>query len=153
MARFAEPRLIQIDASAHCQLACPSCPTATGATRTGMGAGHLDPDRFREMLDQSPWIAEVELSNYGEMFLNPRLIEILRIAREREVVLHADNGTNLNHAHNDILDALVAEGFRSLTVSIDGASPESYRQYRVGGDFDRVIGHIRRLNERKRARR
>jgi hypothetical protein len=153
MVRFAEPRLIQIDASAHCQLACPSCPTASGATRPGMGAGHLDPDRFRQMLDQNPWIAEVELSNYGEMFLNPRLIEILRIARDRDVVLHADNGTNLNHAHGDVLEALVVEGFRSLTVSIDGASPESYAQYRVKGDFDRVIGHIRRLNELKRKHR
>jgi len=41
----------------------------------------------------------------------------------------------------------------SLTVSIDGASPKSYAQYRVKGDFDRVIGHIRRINDFKRKHR
>ncbi len=33
----------------------------------------------------------------------------------------------------------------SLTVSIDGASQESYAKYRKGGDFARVIGNVLRL--------
>lgn len=141
---------IQIDASAHCQLACPSCPTATGATRPAMGAGHLDPARFAVLLQGNPELVEVELSNYGEMFLNPRLGEILRIAKEREVVLHADNGVNLNHAADEVLEALVRHRFRSMSVSIDGASSETYARYRVRGDFDRVIENIRKINEFKK---
>jgi MoaA/NifB/PqqE/SkfB family radical SAM enzyme len=142
---------IQIDASAHCQLACPSCPTASGATRPALGAGHLSVDAFQTLLDRNPEIQEVELSNYGEMFLNPHLPDLFRIAFERQVVLHADNGTNLNHASDATLEALVRYRFRSLTVSIDGASPETYARYRVRGDFDRVVGHIRKINEFKRS--
>ena len=140
---------IQIDSSAHCQLACPSCPTASGATRAAMGAGHLDPARFAALLDNSPQLLDVELSNYGEMFLNPRLVEIFRIAHQRKVVLHADNGVNLNHAPEDTLEALVRHRFRSMSVSIDGTSSETYARYRVRGDFDRVIGNIRKINEFK----
>ena len=91
-----EPVLIQIDASAHSQLACPACPTANGLTRANSGAGDLDTTRFRALLDANPRTQEVELSNCGEMLLDPRLVEILRIAAERHVVLHADNGVNLD---------------------------------------------------------
>jgi MoaA/NifB/PqqE/SkfB family radical SAM enzyme len=150
MARRVLPRHIQIDASAHCQLACKSCPTADGDVARALGAGHLDPQKFAALLDRNPGLCEVELSNYGEMFLNPRLAEILRIAWERKVTLHADNGVNLNFAPDETLEALVKYGFRSMTCSIDGASAESYPQYRVKGDFDRVIGHIRKINEYKR---
>jgi hypothetical protein len=144
---------VQLDASSHCQLACPSCPTADGSTRPGLGAGHLSLARFIGLLDANPGLEEVELSNYGEMFLNPALPEILRAACERGVVLHADNGVNLNLLPPDALDALIRYRFRSLTVSIDGASPETYVQYRRNGDFDRVIANIRRINDEKRRHR
>ena len=134
----------------NCQLACPSCPTASGATDKALGSGHLSVERFHELLDGNPQIAEVELSNYGEMFLNPRLVEIMRIAHERTVVLHADNGVNLNHASDETLEALVRYQFRSIRCSIDGANPETYSRYRVKGNFERVIGHIRKINSYKR---
>ena len=144
---------VQIDASSHCQLACPSCPTADGSTRPTLGAGHLSLAEFTALLEANPAIEDVELSNYGEMFLNPALPEILRAAFERGVVLHADNGANLNLLRAEALDALIRYRFRSLTVSIDGASPEAYAQYRRKGDFDRVIDNIRRINEEKRRHR
>jgi hypothetical protein len=147
------PHAIRIDASAHCQLACPSCPTTSGATKAAMSAGHLDPARFEALLDATPEIAEVELSNYGEMFLNPKLTDLLRIAFERKVVIHANNGVNFNHVSPETLEALVQYRLRSMTVSIDGVSPKTYSRYRVKGDFDRVIGHIRQLNDLKRRHR
>jgi MoaA/NifB/PqqE/SkfB family radical SAM enzyme len=150
LTKIIAPQGVQIDASSHCQLACPSCPTASGATKPGLGAGHLSLENFRTLIDSNPEVARIELSNYGEMFLNPHLLEMLRYAHERQVVLCADNGVNLNHAPDEVLEGLVRYQLRSMTVSIDGASAESYPQYRVKGDFDRVIGHIRRINELKR---
>ena len=105
---------------------------------------------FTGLLDQNPSIAEVELSNYGEIFLNPALPEIMRTAFERGVVLHADNGVNLNSAREDALEGLVRYRFRSLTVSIDGATQETYARYRVKGDFNRVLLNIDRINRLKR---
>jgi len=103
----------------------------------------LDPANFENLLAANPHIEEVEISNYGEMFLNPRLKSILGIARDRNVTLHAWNGVNLNHAGDEILEALVECGFLGFTCSIDGASAETYRQYRYQGDFDRVLGTSR----------
>ena len=101
------PRAIQMDASSHCQLACPVCPTATGLTLPVLGAGHLKVADFERLLSDNPEIREVELSNYGEMFLNPQLPDLLACAYERQVVVSGSNGVNLNFASEAALNAVV----------------------------------------------
>ena len=141
------PRAIQMDASSHCQLACPVCPTASGATRPVLGSGHLKLADFERLLDRNPEIAEVELSNYGEMFLNPQLPELLACAYEHKVTVSGSNGVNMNFASEAALNAIVKYRVRALTCSIDGATQETYSQYRINGHLERVLAHIDRICE------
>jgi len=104
---------------------------------------------FVRLLDQNPYVKQVELSNYGELFLNPELTGILRAARKRGVRLLADNGTNLNSAEEEQLAALIRYRLFSLTCSLDGTTQETYRRYRVGGQFEQVIQNIRLINHYK----
>ncbi len=105
---------------------------------------------FKRVVDENPWVARIELSNWGEIFLNPELLEIVRYAYQRDVDLRAANGANLNTVSDEMLEALVKYRFRVVTCSIDGASQETYSQYRRNGDFDKVIQNIRTINEFKR---
>ena len=143
------PDRIRLEASSYCQLRCPSCPTAIGTIDAAVGRGFLSASDFEKLLDKNPFVREIELSNYGEILLNPQLPAILETAHSRGVVMRADNGVNLNSASELVLDAIVRYGLRSMTCSVDGASNETYKQYRVRGSFDRVIANIRRLNELK----
>jgi MoaA/NifB/PqqE/SkfB family radical SAM enzyme len=144
------PTRIRVEASSFCQLRCPSCPTATGAIDAAVGRGFLRFADFRALLDRNPSLEQVELSNYGEAFLNPELLEILAYAAEKGVAILLGNGANLNHARDDVLEGLVRYRVREMTCSIDGASPDTYRKYRVRGDFDAVIRNIERINHFKR---
>ncbi|MGI9415769.1 MAG: radical SAM protein, partial [Hyphomicrobiales bacterium] len=144
------PTKIRLEASTYCQLRCPTCPTTTGETHAGIGGGFLKFEDFRALLDSAPWLEEIELSNYGEIFLNPDLPGILEHAHKCGVRLTARNGVNLNNATDEMLEALVKYRFEHLRCSLDGASNESYRQYRVRGNFDRVIGNIRKINAYKK---
>jgi MoaA/NifB/PqqE/SkfB family radical SAM enzyme len=56
----------------------------------------------------------------------------------------ADVGVNLNNVKDAQLEALVKYRVKSMKVSIDGASQETYEQYRVGGNFDKVIANVKR---------
>ena len=150
MGRELRTRRIRLDASTACQLRCPSCPTASGEVAAELGTGFLRFDSFRRIVDASPWLSVIELSNWGEIFLNPQLVEIVRYAWRKNVRLIAHNGTNLNTVRDEVLEALVRYRFHHLSVSIDGATPETYATYRVRGDFDTVIGNVRKLNEFKR---
>ncbi len=141
--------MIRLDASTVCQLKCPSCPTASGETGKKLGSGFLKFDDFKKVVDGNPWISHIELSNWGEIFLNKELIKMLCYAYKHNVLLSARNGANLNNVQEDVLEALVKYKFQMITCSIDGASPETYSVYRVNGNFDQVIENIRKINRFK----
>ena len=143
------PRQIRWDASTVCQLKCPSCPTASGETRANLGAGFLKFADFKKILDENPWLSNVELSNWGEIFLNKELIDIIKYAYQNNVALHAFNGANLNNVKEEVLDALARYHFRLITCSIDGATQETYARYRVKGDLHQVIENIKIINHYK----
>jgi len=144
------PTTIRLEASSACQLRCPSCPTTTGASWPVVGRGYLKFDDFKKLVDANPWVRAIELSNYGEIFVNPELAAIVAYAHGRGVALSCENGANLNNLDDTIAEALVRYGFRSITCSIDGASQQTYSQYRVRGNFDDVIANIERINRFKR---
>jgi len=146
------PTSLRIEATTSCQLACPSCPTARGIIKSDLGTGFLRVATLRDILDQAPEVQHVELSNYGELFLNPELVELLIEAHRRGVALTANNGVNFNHAPRHVLEALVEYEFRSLVCSIDGTTQESDAAYRRGGNLANVLANIRLLNQLKAAR-
>lgn len=150
MFRSTRPKRLRIEASSACNLRCPSCPTTTGHIHPAVGTGVLTIENFRRLLDQNPCVEKIELSNYGEVFLNPNLVAILRTAYERNVRITLNNGVNLNRCSEAMLEALVKYGVWSMTCSIDGASQETYEVYRVRGSFDRVLAHIDIINKHKR---
>ena len=143
------PRMVCLDASTVCQLKCPSCPTALGETGRHLGVGFLKFKDFKKLVDENPWVSTIELSNWGELFLNKDLIKILEYAYSRNVALSAENGANLNHLPEGTAEALVKYRFRKITCSIDGASQETYPVYRVNGNFQRVIDHVKAINRYK----
>ena len=143
------PDQIRLDASTICQLKCPSCPTTSGEIAKYLKSGFLKFDDFRKLLVDNPQIKLIELSNWGEALLNPQLPQILQYAYEKGVHLTLRNGANLNTAKGEVLESLVRYQLRSITCSIDGASPDTYSVYRVRGNFDRVIRNIELINEFK----
>jgi len=141
---------VRMDASTKCQLKCPICPTATGENRERpIGWGNLSFAHFKEFVDRYPGIRKIELSNWGEIFLNPDIKEIIRYGFEKDIELTANNGVNLNTVKEEVLEALVKYRFRAMTVSIDGATNETYKQYRIGGNLEKVIQSTERINRYK----
>jgi MoaA/NifB/PqqE/SkfB family radical SAM enzyme/uncharacterized RmlC-like cupin family protein len=141
-----EPKSICIDASTVCQLKCPSCPTANGKTGKTLGRGFLKFSDFKDLVDDNPEIYDIELSNWGEIFLNKDLLEIIRYAFRKGIKLSAKNGSNMNYLDKEIPEALVRYKFRIITCSIDGASQKTYSIYRVNGNFEQAISNIKKIN-------
>jgi len=144
------PSQIRLEASSFCQLRCPSCPTTSRAIHPAVGSGFLRFDAFRRLVDLNPQLRTIEISNYGEVFLNPELIHILEYAEAKRVTITIGNGANLNNVKDEVLEALVKYRVGAILCSIDGASQETYRIYRVRGDFDTVIANVRKLNAFKK---
>ena len=146
MSEQIRPYKIRLEASSVCQLRCHACPNASKSILPTVGYGFLQLSDFQMLLDDNPCISEIELSNYGEIFLNPDLLGIIKHAYERKVILTADNGVNLNNVNREVLEGLVKYQFRTITVSIDGTCNETYKRYRIGGNYDLVIDNIKKIN-------
>jgi radical SAM protein with 4Fe4S-binding SPASM domain len=106
---------------------------------------------FRRVADQVfPHARYVALSCLGEPYMTRDLGERLGVLRdhpglESEIIT---NGTLLNDKR---IEELIASGLSRIGVSLDGATREVYEGIRIGARFDRVIGNITKIIERKSA--
>lgn len=169
------PWSIRLESCSICQLRCQCCPNTKGWLNNKIGplslkddylnpwemhstllkgkrinAGYLKLADFKKLVDKNPWIKHIELSNWGEIFLNQELAEIIEYAHTKGIILTAENGVNLNTAGQDVLEALVRHNFFILTCSIDGATAETYEVYHVGGSLEAVIDNIKKINSFKK---
>ena len=142
------PRQVRLEACSLCQLDCVGCYMRNGR-KGDTGDGYLSADEFYNFINKNPLLESVELSNSGEVFLNPDLYEILEIAYENNLIITMSNGVNLNNASERVLEALVKFNVRHISVSIDGASQEIYSKYRRKGNYKNVIHNIETINKYK----
>lgn len=143
------PEKVRLEASTVCQLKCAGCDFQKGGS-DNLGRGFLTIENFKKFCDMNPFVRRIELSNYGEIFLNPDLVKIMHYAKEKGVKLTAKNGSNFNTVSDEQMRALVETGFHKIILSIDGASQQTYSKYRIGGNFDRVIENVRKLQAIKK---
>ena len=146
------PTKIRLDISTVCQLHCPSCYMRKfpEKVKNGCGIGHLKFKDFKNFIDLNPNIKELELSNSGEIFLNPDFIKIIEYAHSKNIKQTANNGVNLNYLTDEQAEALVKYQFNRIIVSLDGGSQETYGKYRIGGNYETVIENIKKIVRYKR---
>lgn len=143
------PTKIRLDVCNLCQLNCVKCWIRRDEElikKEAGGFGYVPFKTFKDFIDRHPFIKDIEISFNGEIFLNPELEDIIKYAYEKGVNLTAYTGVNLNYLPESTAEALVKYKFTGLVVSVDGASPETYIQYRRGGDFNTVINNIKKIN-------
>lgn len=141
------PNKVRLEACTICQLRCKCCYMRNDINTVGFG--YLKYADFKKFVDNNSFVKDIELSNSGEIFLNKDLVKIIKYAYVKGVNLTAWNGVNFNDVTDELLEALVIYQFKSLTISLDGTCQETYTKYRVGGDFNKVIENIKRLNQYK----
>jgi hypothetical protein len=101
-----------------------------------------------DVVAQLPDLELIEYYGYGEPFIHRDSISFLREVRRTRPdveIVTATNGTVMTPAQ---IEAIAAEALLDRVVfSIDGATPESYRKYRVGGSFDKAFAKMKSLVE------
>lgn len=139
------PVRLVIEPTNVCNLSCPLCPA--GRDNKDHERGMVDFRMFTDIIDEvGKYLFEIDLYDFGESLLNPRIHDMIEYAARRNI--RTNLSSNLNVADPE---KLVKSGLSRLIVSIDGTTPETYRQYRVYGDFNRVIKNVKAINSIKKA--
>src|SRR5438876_6623719 len=146
------PTQMYIECTAACNISCAQavCAPETGITRTRQ-AGMLDFDLFRRVIDEAgPSLQRIDFFNYGEAFLHKRAIEMCEYIKTRFPHIYIYTSTNGLAFNEAQARRLVHSGIDEVTFSIDGATQETYVQYRQRGRFDVAIANLRAMADEKR---
>lgn len=135
----AKPVSASVEPANYCNLSCPHCPT--GRKLIEKKDKRLTISDFKEYMDALlPELMYLNLYFQGEPLLNKELPEMISYASGKGIFTCVS--TNGNALTEDVVKRLSESGIGRLIICLDGATAESYTQYRVGGDFDKVVRGI-----------
>ena len=136
------PFSISIEPTTSCNLRCPECPS--GLRSFTRPTGMLDAEHFTKVVDQlKPWLSYLTFYFQGEPFLNPKFLDMVRIAADRGI--YTSTSTNAHYLKDDLARKTVESGLHRMIISIDGTSQETYESYRIGGHLDKVLEGARQM--------
>jgi len=81
---------------------------------------------------------------YGEPLAHPEIVNM--VAEAHEIGLKTEVITNGHLLDKDMAKGFIRAGLDTLVVSVDGTTPASYEDVRLGGNLLRVEDNIRVLN-------
>jgi MoaA/NifB/PqqE/SkfB family radical SAM enzyme len=139
----ARPMKLTFDPTNVCQLRCPLCPT--GLQVQDRPHGHARIEMLEQLLDQvGSSCFFMDFYNWGEPLLNTHVEELIALASARKII--CSMSTNLSLPLTDErIKRLLTSGLHELVIAADGASAETYSQYRRRGDFELVQENMRRI--------
>lgn len=138
------PISITIETSAKCNLKCVMCPRVKPDWDLD---GFIHEAILRKIEPFLPCAQHLQLHGLGEPLLSPAFWQILELIRENGIVFSEVNSNGLL-LDDDRIQRLVDSDLSLINISLDAATPETYRRIR-GGDFTRAVENIRWLRRRR----
>jgi radical SAM protein with 4Fe4S-binding SPASM domain len=138
------PRELYIETTNRCNLKCRTCPQYFGIEEE---FADLTRAQVERILDQFPSVRRVVLHGIGEPLLNKELPDIITEVRSRGAhTLFNSNGLLLR---GRLVEPIVRAGLDELRVSVDSASPETYKQVRGVDGFGTIVRNLHALRALK----
>ena len=136
------PEIVQIESTNICNAKCVFCPRDEMHRRQGV----MSMDLFRKIVDECAelGITHIRVHNYGEPFMDRRLTEKVRYAKQKGIreVGMISNGSLITE---DIARGMVEAGLDAINISVDASGREVFEATRLGLNYDKVIANIERL--------
>lgn len=141
------PRSLYIETSSRCNLTCATCSLTYDPKEPGE---ELAWENFVRVIDQFPELDRVVLHGLGEPLLNRNLGRMVAACKARGAyVLFNTNGILLRpNRQAELIDA----GLDEIRISLDAATPETYRKVRGAPAFGRIMANVASLQELKAER-
>ena len=138
---------LYVEPTNRCNLDCRTCMRHGWEEDLGFMEFRLF-EKIMADLRSFPEKPDIFLGGFGEPLGHPRIADMVALAKQSgSVVELISNGILLAEG---MADRLVAAGLDRLWVSIDGASPVSYADVRLGDHLPQIIANLEQLCEKRR---
>ena len=136
------PEIVQIESTNICNAKCVFCPRDEMHRRQGI----MSFDLFRKIVDECVelGITHVRVHNYGEPFVDRKLVDKVRYAKEKGIqeVGMISNGSLITE---QVARGMVDAGLDAINISVDASGKDVFESTRIGLKYDKVIANIERL--------
>ena len=136
------PEIVQIEATNICNAKCVFCPRDDMHRRQGIMSLEL----FKKIVDECAelGITHVRMHNYGEAFVDRKLVEKVRYAKQKGIqeVGMISNGSLITEP---VARGMIDAGLDAINISVDASGKEVFEATRIGLKYDKVIANIERL--------
>jgi MoaA/NifB/PqqE/SkfB family radical SAM enzyme len=143
------PQYVEIEVTTICPRKCIMCEHTYWLDQEER---HLSFDEFKHIVGQFPKLRWLHLTGEGSSFTNPDYPKMLEYAKSKNICVYLVD--SFDHIPESALEKLIDLKIEGIYISLDGATKDVYEKIRVGCDFDRVLGNIRKfiaLKEKKKA--
>ena len=130
------PVSISFEPTTSCNLRCPECPSGLRAFSRPIGM--LEKNFFTRTIDEiHKELIYLIFYFQGEPYLNPDFLEMVKYASDKGI--YTATSTNAHYLTDEAAKKTVESGLDRLIISIDGTTQEVYKQYRIGGNIEKVL--------------
>jgi MoaA/NifB/PqqE/SkfB family radical SAM enzyme len=130
---------VYIEPTNHCNLECRTCIRHSWDEPTGEMRGETF-DRIVGGLQAFSRPPVVFFGGQGEPLAHPDIVDMIR--RVKSLGCYVELITNGTLLDNSLSEKLIDSGLDLLWVSLDGATPESYRDVRLGAVLPEVLSNL-----------
>ena len=130
---------VYIEPTNRCNLTCRTCIRNAWDEPLGRMTA-VTFDKIINDLHAFPTRPSIFFGGFGEPLSHPKIVQMVRRARQvSDKVELITNGILLTP---DRAQALIEAGLNTLWVSVDGATPESYADIRLGAELPKIFDNI-----------
>src|SRR5438045_2541840 len=123
------PEIVQIESTNICNAKCVFCPRDVMHRKLGI----MSFDLFTKIVDECAelGITHVRVHNYGEPFVDRKLVEKVRYAKQKGIkeVGMISNGPLINE---DVARGMIDAGLDAINISVDASGKEVFESTRLG---------------------
>jgi len=136
------PISIGIEPTTSCNLRCPECPS--GLRSFTRPTGMLEETMFKNLIDElKGTLSYLTFYFQGEPYLHPKFLSLVKYASQQNI--YTATSTNAHYLNDKQARDTVESGLDRLIISLDGTDQETYQQYRVGGNMEKVLEGARNI--------
>lgn len=133
------PYVALIEIGSYCNLRCPTCPTP--GDKIHRKKELMSFDNFKKIIDNIKNSVHIVLLYFtNEPLLNQDVFRMVKYAHQNN--LYTEISTNAVLLNQEKTKELLESGLDRIILDLDGTTKESYEQFRVGADFEKVFKNI-----------
>ncbi len=133
------PVTMDIEPTTGCNFRCTMCQVSS----PDFVSKNLDFEMFKKIIEDNNQLLKIKLQGMGEPLVNTKFFDMVDFASKRGIVSEiTTNGSLLNETN---IVKLFNSNLSRITISIDGATSETFEKIRVKSNFDQVVRNCKNL--------